>query len=39
MDDDRRLREQIVGLLRGGNAHMPFAEAALIIDRYVAEAS
>ncbi len=24
---DRLLREQLVGLLRGGNAHMPFTEA------------
>lgn len=24
---DRSLRDQVVGLLRGGNAHMPFAEA------------
>ena len=29
MDHDRRLREQLVGLLRGGNAHMPFAEAVV----------
>ena len=27
MDRDRGLREQLVGLLRAGNAHMPFAEA------------
>ncbi len=27
MDRDRRLREQLVELLRGGNAHMPFAAA------------
>ena len=27
MDRDRRLREQVVGLLRGGNAHMGFDEA------------
>ena len=27
MDRDRLLRHQLVGLLRGGNAHMPFAEA------------
>jgi len=27
MDDDRPLREQVAGLLRGGHAHMPFAEA------------
>jgi hypothetical protein len=27
MDRDRRLRDQLVGLLRGGHAHMPFAEA------------
>ena len=27
MDRDRRLREQLVDLLRGGNAHMPFAAA------------
>ena len=27
MDRDRRLREQLVGLLRGGNAHMGFDEA------------
>jgi hypothetical protein len=27
MDRDRLLRDQLVGLLRGGNAHMPFAEA------------
>ncbi len=27
MDRDRRLREQPVGLLRGGNAHMDFATA------------
>ena len=26
-DRDRLLREQLVSLLRGGNAHMPFAEA------------
>jgi hypothetical protein len=27
MDRDRLLRDQVVGLLRGGNAHMPFADA------------
>ena len=27
MDRDRRLRDHLVGVLRGGNAHMPFAEA------------
>ncbi|MDP9364767.1 MAG: DinB family protein [Chloroflexota bacterium] len=27
VDRDRRLRDQLVGLLRGGNAHMGFAEA------------
>jgi hypothetical protein len=27
MDRDRWLREHLVGVLRGGNAHMPFAEA------------
>jgi hypothetical protein len=27
MDRDQVLREQLVGLLRGGNAHMPFTEA------------
>ena len=27
MDRDRRLREQLVGLLRGGHAHMPFDAA------------
>ena len=27
MDRDRRLRDQLIGLLREGNAHMPFAEA------------
>ena len=27
MDRDRLLRDQLIGLLRGGNAHMPFAEA------------
>jgi DinB family protein len=27
MQADEKLRNQIVGLLRGGNAHMPFAEA------------
>ena len=27
MDRDRRLREQLVGLLRGGHAHMGFDEA------------
>ena len=27
MDHDRRLRAQVVGLLRGGNAHLPFGEA------------
>ena len=27
MDHDRGLREQLVRLLRGGNAHMPFDEA------------
>lgn len=27
MDHDRRLREQLVALLRGGNAHIDFAEA------------
>ena len=27
MDRDRRLREQLVGLQRGGNAHMGFDEA------------
>jgi hypothetical protein len=27
MDRDRRLREHLVGVLRGGNAHMSFAEA------------
>jgi hypothetical protein len=27
MDRDRLVREQLVGLLRGGNAHMPFTEA------------
>ena len=27
MDRDRRLRDQLVGLLRGGNAHMDFATA------------
>ncbi len=27
MDRDRGLRDQLVGLLRGGNAHMPFAAA------------
>jgi len=28
MAHDRRLRDQVVGLLRGGQAHMRFAEAA-----------
>jgi hypothetical protein len=27
MDRDRLLRDQLIVLLRGGNAHMPFAEA------------
>jgi hypothetical protein len=27
MDRDRRLRDHLVEMLRGGNAHMPFAEA------------
>src|SRR5438045_9067444 len=27
MDSERRLRDQVVELLRGGHAHMPFAEA------------
>lgn len=27
MDRDRHTRDQLVGLLRGGHAHMPFAEA------------
>ncbi len=27
VDRDRRLRDQLVGLLRGGDAHMPFAAA------------
>jgi hypothetical protein len=27
MDRDRQLRDHLVTLLRGGNAHMPFAEA------------
>jgi hypothetical protein len=27
MDRDRRLRDHLVGVLRGGNAHLPFAEA------------
>jgi hypothetical protein len=27
MDRDRWLRDHLVGVLRGGNAHMPFAEA------------
>ena len=27
MDRDRRLRDQLVGLLRGGHAHMAFDEA------------
>ncbi len=27
MDRDRALRDQLVGLLRGGNAHLSFAEA------------
>ena len=27
MDRDRQLRVHLVGVLRGGNAHMPFAEA------------
>jgi hypothetical protein len=27
MDRDRQLRDHLVGVLRGGNAHMPFAEA------------
>ena len=27
MDRDRRLRDQLVGLLRGGNAHLDFATA------------
>src|SRR5215217_3437712 len=27
MDRDRRLRDHLVSVLRGGNAHMPFAEA------------
>ena len=27
MDRERRLRDQVVGLLHKGNAHMPFAEA------------
>jgi hypothetical protein len=28
-DRDRLLREQVITLLRGGNAHMPFAEAVV----------
>ena len=27
MNRDRQLRDHLVGVLRGGNAHMPFAEA------------
>ena len=27
MDRDRQLQDHLVGMLRGGNAHMPFAEA------------
>lgn len=27
MDRDRTLRDHLIGLLRGGHAHMPFAEA------------
>lgn len=27
MNHDRPLRDQLIGLLRGGNAHLPFAEA------------